>query len=213
MVSPCLLNFYAVHHVRFWAGWLTSWNQSSWIVRRNINNLRYAENTMLMIENAGKLKSLLMKVKEESEKTSLKLSIQKAKIMASGPITSWQIDEGKVETVTDFLFLGSKITADSDCCHEIKRHLLLRRKAITNLVKVLKSQTSLCWHSSQALIELDSSITHSFDIVKAVIFPVVMYRCESWTINKAEHQRINASELWCWRTLLRVPWTARRSNH
>ena len=154
-----------------------------------------------------------MRVKEESEKTSLKLSIQKAKIMASGPITSWQIDEGKVETVTDFLFLGSKITADSDCCHEIKRHLLLRRKAITNLVKVLKSQTSLCWHSSQALIELDSSITHSFDIVKAVIFPVVMYRCESWTINKAEHQRINASELWCWRTLMRVPWTARRSNH
>ena len=178
-----------------------------------ISTTSYMQNIWHITAEREELKNLSMRVKEESEKTSLKLSIQKAKIMASGPITSWQIDEGKVETVTDFLFLGSKITADSDCCHEIKRHLLLRRKAITNLVKVLKSQTSLCWHSSQALIELDSSITHSFDIVKAMIFPVVMYRCESWTINKAEHQRINASELWCWRTLLRVPWTARRSNH
>ena len=154
--------------------------------------------TTLMAESEEELKSLLMKVKEESEKAGLKLNIQKTKIMASGPITSWQIDGEIMETVTDLIFLGSKITADADCSHEIKRYLLLGRKAMTNLDNILKSRG----------ITLPTKVYR----VKAVVFPVVMYGCENWTIKKAEHQRTDAFELWCWRRFLRVPWTARRSN-
>ena len=144
------------------------------------------------------LKSLLMKVKEESEKVGLKFNIQKTKIMASGPITSWQIDGVTVETVADFIFLGSKITADDDCSHEGKRRLLLGRKVMTNLDSILKSR--------------DITLSTKVHLVKAMVFPVVMYGCESWTVKKAECQRIDAFELCCWRRLLRVPWTARRSN-
>ena len=168
------------------------------IARRNINDLRYADDTTHMAESEEELKSLLMKVKEESEKVGLKLSIQKIKIMASGPITSWQIDGETVETVADFVFLGSKITADGDCSREIKRHLLLGRKIMTNLDSILKSRGII--------------LSTKVHLVKAMVFPVVMYGCESWTIKKAEHRRIDAFELWCWRRLLRVPWTARRSN-
>ena len=137
-----------------------------------------------------------MQVKEESEKVGLKLNILKTKIMASGPVTSQQIDGETMETVRDFVFLGSKITADSDCSHEIKRCLLLGRKAMTNLDSILKSR--------------DITLPTKVCLVKTMVFPVVMYGCESWTIKKAEHQKIYASELWCWRRLLRVPWTARR---
>ena len=144
------------------------------------------------------LKSLLMKMKEESEKVGLKLNIQKTKIMASGPITAWQIDGETMEIVTDFIFLGSKITADGDCSHEIKSYLLLGRKAKTNLYSILKSR--------------DTTLSTKVHLVKAMDFPVVMYGCESWTIKKAEHRRTDAFELWCWRRLLRVPWTASRSN-
>ena len=165
---------------------------------RNINNLRYADDTTLMAENEEELKSLLMKVKVESEKVGLKLNIQKTKIMASGPITSWQIDGETVETVADFTFLGSKITADGHCSHEIKRCLVLGRKFMTNLDSILKSR--------------DISLPTKVHLLKAMVFPVVMYGCESWTIKKAECWRIDAFELWCWRRLLRVPWTARRSN-
>ena len=139
-----------------------------------------------------------MKVKEDSEKVGLKLNIQKTKIMASSPITSWQIDGETMETVTDFISWGSKITADGDCSHEIKRRLLLGRKAMTNLDGILKSR--------------DITLPTKVCLVKAMVFPVVMYGCESWTIKKAEHRRIDAFELWCWRRLFRVPWTARRSN-
>ena len=139
-----------------------------------------------------------MKVKEESEKAGLKLNIQKTKIMASGPITSWQIDGETTETVTDFIFLDSKITADSNCSHEIQKHLLLRGKAMTNLDSILKSR--------------DITLLTKVCVVKAMVFPVVMYGCERWTIRKAECQRIDAFELWCWRRLLRVPWAARRST-
>ena len=139
-----------------------------------------------------------MRVKEESEKVGLKLNIQKTKIMASSPITSWQIDGEKVETVSDFIFLGSKITADGDCSHEIKRHLLLGRKVMTNLDSIFKSK--------------DITLPAKVCLVKAIVFPVVMCGCESWTTEKAECRRIDAFELWCWRRLLRVPWTARRSN-
>ena len=148
-----------------------------------------------MAENE-KLKSLLMKRKEESEKVGLKLNIQKTKIMASSPITLWQIDGETMETVRDFILGGSKMTTDGDCSHEIKRRLLLGGKAITNLDSILKSR--------------DITLTTKVHLVKAMIFPVVMYGCESWTIKKFEHQRIDAFELWCWRRLLRVPWTARR---
>ena len=165
------------------------------IARRNINNLRYANDTTLMAESEEELKSLLMKVKEERGKVGLKLNIQKTKIMASGPITIWQIDG---ETVSDFIFLGSKITADGDCSHEIKRRLLLGRKVVTNLESILKSK--------------DITLPTKVHLVKAMVFPVVMYGCESWTVKKAERQRIDAFELWCWRRLLRVPWTARRST-
>ena len=154
------------------------------IAGRNINNLRYAADITLMAESEEELKSLLMRVKGENEEVALKLNIQETKIMASGPITSQQTEWGKVETVTDFIFLGSKITADSDYSHEIKRHLLLRRKAMINLKRVLKSR--------------DITLLTKVNIVKARVFPVVMYRCESWTIKKAEHQRIAAFELWRW---------------
>ena len=147
-----------------------------------------------MAESKEEIKNLLMKVKEESEKPGLKLNIQKTKIMASGPITSWQIDRETMETVTDFIFLGSKITAHGDCSHEIKRPLLLGRKAMTNLDSILKST--------------DITLPIKVHLVKAMVFPVVLYRCESWTIKKAECQRIDAFKLWCWRRLLRVPWTA-----
>ena len=168
------------------------------IAGRSINNHRYTDDTIFMAESKEELKSLLMKVKEENEKAGLKLTIQKTKIMPSSPITSWQIDGETMETVTDFIFLCSKITVDGDCSHEIKRCLLLGRKAMTNLDSILKSRhitlpTKLC-------------------LVKAMVLPVVMYGCESWSIRKAECQRIDAFELWCWRRLLRVPWTARRSN-
>ena len=151
-----------------------------------------------MAESEEELKNLLMKVIEESEKVGLKLNIQKMKIMASGPITSWEIDGETMETVTDFIFLGSKITADGECSNEIKRHLLLGRKVMTNLDSILKSR--------------DITLPTKVCLVKAMVFPVVMYGCESWTVKKAERQTIDAFELWCWRRLLRVPWTARRSN-
>ena len=151
-----------------------------------------------MAESEEELKRLLMKVKEESEKVGLKLNIQKTKIMASGPITPWEIDGETVETVSDFIFGSSKITADGDCSHEIKRRLLLGRKVMTNLDSIFKGR--------------DITLPTKVHLVKAMVFPVVMYGCESWTAKKAERQRIDAFELWCWRRLLRVPWTARRSN-
>ena len=153
------------------------------IARRNINNLRYADDTTLVAESEEELKSLLMKVKEESEKVDLKLHTQKMKIMASGSITSWEIDGGKVETVSDFIFGGSKITAGGDCSHEIKRHLLLGRKVMTNLDSIFKSR--------------DITLPMKVRLAKAMVFPVVMYGCESWTVKKAEHRRIDAFELWC----------------
>jgi len=168
------------------------------IARRNINNLRYADDTTLMAENEEELKSLLKKVKEESEKVGLKLNIQKTKIMSSGPITSWEINGETVETLSDLLFLGSKITADGGFSHKIKRRLLLGSKVITNLGSIFKSR--------------DFTLPTKVHLVKAMIFPVLMYGCESWTVKKAEHRRIDAFELWCWRRLLRVSWTARRSN-
>ena len=168
------------------------------IAGRNISNLTYADDTILMAESEEELKSLLMKLKEESEKVGLKLNIQRTKIMASGPITSWQIDGETMEIVTDFILGGSKITSDGDCTCEIKRCLLLGRKVMTSLESILKSR--------------DITLPTKVCLVKAMVFPVVLYRCESWTVKKAEHQRINAFELWCWRRLLRVPWTAGRSN-
>ena len=151
-----------------------------------------------MAESEEEPKSLLMKVKEESEKVGLKLNIQKTMIMASGPILSWHIDGEMMETVSDFIFLGSKITAVCDRCHEIKRHLLLGRKIMTNPDSIIKSR--------------DITLPTKAHLVKAMVFPVVIYGCESWTIKNAEHQRVVAFELWCWRRLLRVPWTARRSS-
>ena len=168
------------------------------IAGRNISNLRYADDTTLMAESEEELKSLLMKVKEESEKVGLKLHIQNTKIMASGPITSGQIDGETMEIVSDFIFGGSKITADGDCSHEIKRRLLLGRKVRTNLDSMLKSR--------------NITLPKNVHLVKAMVFPVVMCGCESWTVKKAECRRIDAFELWYWRRLLRVPWTARRSN-
>ena len=155
------------------------------IAGRNIKNLRYADDTTLMAESEEELKSLLMKVKVESAKVGLKLNIQKTKIMASHPITSWQIEGETVETVADLIFLGSKITADGDCSHEIKICLLLGRKVMTNLDSILQIR--------------DNTLPKKIHLVKALVFPVVMYGCESWTIKKAEHRRIDAFELWCWR--------------
>ena len=168
------------------------------IMGRNINNLRYADDTTLMAESKEKLKSFLMKVKEESEKAGLKLNMQKTKIMASSPITLRHIDGEAMETVSDFILGGSKITSDGDCCHETKRRLLLGRKVMINLDSILKSR--------------DITLPSKVHLVKAMVFPVVMCGCEVWTIKKAECQRTDAFELWCWRRLLRIPQTARRSN-
>ena len=196
ILSPCLINLYAEYIM--WNAELDEIQTGIKIARRNINNLRYADDTTFMAESKEELKSLLMKVKEEREVVGLKLSIQKIKIMASGPITSWQINGEKMETVTDFIFLGSKITVDSDCSQEIKRCLLLGSKAVTNLDSILKSR--------------DTTLLTKIHLVRAIVFPVVMHGCESWTMKKAEHWRLDVSELWCWRRLLRIPWTARRST-
>ena len=177
-MSPCLFHFYAEYITRNTG--LEEAQAGIKIAGRNINHLRYADDTTLMEESEKELKRLLMKVKEESEKVGLKLNIQKTKIMASGPITSWKIDG---ETVSDFIFLGSKITADGDCSHEIKRHLLLGRKVMSSLDSILKSR--------------DITLPTKAHLVKAMVFPVVMYGCESWTVKKAEHPRIDAFELWC----------------
>ena len=160
------------------------------IAGRNINNLRYTDDTTLTAENEEELKILFIKVKEESEKGGLKLNIQKTKIMASGPITSWQIFRETVEIVSYFIFGGSKISADGDCSHEIKRCLVLGRKVMTNLDSILKSR--------------DITLPTKICLVKAMVFPVVMYGCESWTVKKAEHRRIDAFELWCWIEALRL---------
>ena len=167
------------------------------IAGRNINHFRYADDSTLTEKSEEELKSLL-KVKWESEKVGLKLNIQKTKIMASGPITSWEIDGETLETVSDFILWGSKITADGDCSHEIKRHLLLGRKVMTNLDSILKGR--------------DISLPTKVRLVKAMVFPVDIYGCESWPVKKAECRRIDAFELWYWRRLLRVPWTARNPN-
>ena len=196
ILSPYLFNLYAEFITRN-AG-LDEAQAGIKIARRNINNIIYADDTTLMAESDEELKSLLMKVKEESEKVGLNLNIHKTKIIGSGPITSWLIDREAMEIVTDFTFMGSKITADGDCSHEIKRCLLLGRKTMTNLDSILKSR--------------DVTLPTKVSLIKAMIFPVVMYGCDSWTIKKAECQRIDAFELWCWRRLLRVPWTARRSK-
>ena len=196
MLSPCLFNLYAEYIIRN-AG-LDEEQAGIKIAGRSINNLRYADATTLTAESEQELKCLLMKVKEESEKVGLKLNIQKTKIMASGSITSWQIDGETVETVTDFIFSGSKITADGDCSHEITRCLLLGRKVMTNLDSIFKSK--------------DITLPTTAHLVKAMVFPVVMYGYESWTIKKAKLRRIDAFELWCLKRLLRIPWTAKRSN-
>ena len=170
-MSPCLFNFYEENIIR--NARLEEAEAGIKIAGRNINNLRYADDTTVMAESEEELKSLLMKVKEESEKVGLKLNIQKTNIMASGPITSWQIDGETVETVSDFIFWGSKITADGDFSHEIKRLLLLERKVMTNLDSISKSR--------------DITLPTKVCLVKAMVFPVVMYGCESWTIRKSEH--------------------------
>ena len=179
VLSPCLFNFYAEYIMRN-AG-LEETQAGIKIAGRNINNLRYADNTTLVAESEEELKSLLMKVKEESEKVGLKLNIQKTKILTSGPITSWEIDGETVETVADFIFWGSKITADGECSHEINRRLLLGRKVMTNLDSIFKSR--------------DVTLPTKVRLVKAMVFPVVVYGCESWTVKKAERQRIHAFEL------------------
>ena len=190
ILSPSLFNLYAEYIMRN-AG-LEEAQARIKIARRNINNLKYADDSTLWQKvKRNFFKNLLMKVKEESEKVGLKLNIQKTKIVASAPITSWQIDEEVVETVVDFIFLGSKITAGGDCSHEIKRRLFLGRKVMTNLESILKSR--------------DIILPTKVRLVKAMVFPVVMDGCESWTIKKGECQRIDAFELWCWRRLLRVP--------
>ena len=185
ILSPCLFNLYAEYIMRNTG--LEEAQAGIKIAGRNISNLGYADDTILMAKSEEELKSLLMKVKEECEKVGLKLNIQKTKIMASGPITSWQIDGETVETVTDFIFLGSKTTADGDCSHKIKIRLLIERKVMTNLDSVLKSR--------------DITLPAKVRLVKAMVFPVVMCGCESWTVKKAEHRRIDAFELWCWRRL------------
>ena len=196
ILSPCLFNLCAEYIM--WNAGLDEAKAGIKIAGRNINNLRYTDDTTRMAESE-ELKSLLMKVKEESEKAGLKLNIQKIKIMASGLVTSWQIDGETVETVADFFFFfHSKITADGDCNHKIKRHLLLERKSMTNLDSILKIR--------------DITLPTKVCLVKVMVFPIVMYGCESWTIKKNEHWRTDAFELWCWRRLLKVPWTARRSN-
>ena len=185
ILSPCLFNFYAEYIMRNTG--LDEAQAAIKIAGRNINHLRYADDTTLLAESEEELKSLLMKMKEESEKVGLKLNIYKTKIMASSPFTLWEIDGETVETVTDFIFLGSKITADGDCSHEIKRRLLLGRKVMTSLDSLLKSRR--CYFATKVCL------------VKAMVFPVVVYGCESWTVKKADHQRIDAFEQWCWRRL------------
>ena len=185
ILSPSLFNFYAEYIMRNVG--LEEAQAGIKIAGRNINNLRYADDTTLMAESEEELKSLLMKVKEQSGKVGLKLNIQKTKIMASSPITSWEIDGETVGTMSDLIFLGPKITADGDCSHEIKRCLLLGRKVMTNLDSILKSR--------------DITLPKNVHLVKTMVFPVVRYGCESWTIKKAERRRIDAFELWCWRRL------------
>jgi len=197
ILSPCLFNLYTEYIMRN-AG-LDETQAEIKIAGRNIDNLRYADDTTLTAESEKELKNFLMKVKVESEKVGLKLNIQRTKIMASSPITLWEIGGETVETVSDSIFGCSKITADGDCSHEIKSCLLLGRKVMTNLDSILKSR--------------DITLSTKVCLVQATVFPVVMYGCENWTVKKAEHQRIDAFELWCWRRLLRVPWTARRCNH
>ena len=194
ILSSCLFNLYS-EYIKQNAG-LDEVQAAIKIPGRNINNLRYTDN--LMAESEEQLKRLLLKLKEESEKLGLKFNIQKTKIMASSPISSWKIDGETMETVKNFIFLGSKITADGDCSHEIKRCLFLGRKVMTNLESMFKTR--------------DITLPTTVYLVKAMVFLVVMDGCESWTIKKAEHRRIDAFELWCWRRLLRIPWTARRSN-
>ena len=189
ILSHCLFNFYEDYIMRN-AG-LEETQAGIKIAGRNINNLRYADDTTFMAEREEELKSLLMKVKEESGKVGLKLNIQKTKIMASGPITPWEIDGETVETVSDFILGGSKVTADGDCRHEIKRHLLLGRKVMTNLDSIFKSR--------------DITLPTKVRLVEAMVFPAVMYGSEIWTVKKAERRRIDAFELWCGRRLLRVP--------
>ena len=197
VLSPCLFSLYAEYIMRN-AG-LEKAQAGIKITRRNINNLRYVDDTTFMAGSEEELKSLLMKVKVESAKVGLKLNIQKPSIMTFGSITSCKIDEETVEAVSDFIFLGSKITADGDCSHEIKRCLLLGRKVMTNLDSILKSR--------------DIALQTKAHLVKAMVFPVVIYGCERWTVKRAECRRTDAFELWCWRRLLREdPWTARRSN-
>ena len=186
-MSACLFNFYADYIMR--NGGLEEAQAGIAIAGRNIDKLRYADDTTLMAESE-ELKSHLMKVKEESEKVGLKFNMQKTKIMASGPITSWQIGRETVETVSNFVLGGSKITADGDCTHEIKRHLLLGRKVLTNLDSIFKSR--------------DITLPTKVRLVQAVVFPIVMYGGESWTIKNAEHERIDAFVLWCWKRPLRV---------
>ena len=193
MLSPCLLNFSAEYIM--WNARLDESQAGIKIARRNINNLRYADDITLIAESKEELKSLLMRVKEESEKADLKLSIQKTKITASSPITSCQIDG---EPVRYFYFLGLRNHSRCDCSHKIKRCLFLERKAMANLDRVLKSR--------------DITLPTKDYIIKAMVFPVVMYKCECWTIKKAQCWRIDPFELWCWRRHLRVPWTARKSN-
>ena len=193
--TPCLFNLNAEYIM--WNAGLAKAQARIKIAGKNINNLRYADDTTLMAESEEELKSLLMKVTEDSEKVGLKLNIQKAKILASGPITSCQID-GETMKQWKTILLGSTNTADGYCSHEIKRHLLLGRNTMTNVDSLLKSR--------------DITLPTKVQLVKAMIFPVVMYGCESWTIKKAKCQRIYAFELWCWRRPLRVPWTAGRSN-
>ena len=193
ILSPCLFNLHAEYIMRH-AG-LEEVQAGSKIAGRNINNFRYADDTSLMAKIEEELKSLLLKMKEESEKVGLKLNIQKTKIMASGPITSWEMDG---ETVSDLVFLGSKITADGDCSHEIKRCLLLESKVMTDLDSILKSR--------------DITLLTKIHLVKAMVSLVVIYGCESWTVKKAEHRTIDAFELWCWRRLLGVPWAAKSSH-
>jgi len=195
-LSPCLFNLYAEYITR--NSGLEEAQAGIKIAGRNMNNLRYADDTTLMAESEEEFKSLLMKVKVESEKVGLKLNTQKTKIMASGPITSWEIDGETVEIVSDFILGCSKITEDGDCSHEIKRRLLLGRKVRTNLDSIFKSR--------------DITLPTKIRLVKAMVFPVVVYECERRTMKKAERRRIDDFELWCWRRLLRVPWTARISK-
>ena len=194
ILSPCLFNLNSEYIM--WNARLDETQDGIKIARRDINNLRYADDTTFMAESEQELKSLLIKVKEENEKAGFKLNIQKMKIMASSPITSWEIDGETVETVSDFIFLGSKITADGDCSNDIKRCLLLGRKVMTKLYSILKSK--------------DITLLTKIYIIRSMAFPVVLYHCECWTMQEAEHRRIDAFKLWCWRRFLRVRWTARR---